>query len=74
MTEPEDVAETRTAYDTVAASYADLVDGALADSPMDRALLGVLAEGGYRLEALRAFDCFPMTAHVECVALLVPAG
>ena len=28
---------------------------------------------GYRLEALRAFDCFPMTAHVECVALFVPA-
>ncbi|MGY1785979.1 class I SAM-dependent RNA methyltransferase [Geodermatophilus sp. SYSU D00698] len=28
---------------------------------------------GYRLAALRAFDAFPMTAHVECVALLVPA-
>jgi tRNA/tmRNA/rRNA uracil-C5-methylase (TrmA/RlmC/RlmD family) len=28
---------------------------------------------GYRLAGLRAFDCFPMTAHVECVALLVPA-
>jgi tRNA/tmRNA/rRNA uracil-C5-methylase (TrmA/RlmC/RlmD family) len=27
---------------------------------------------GYRLEALRAFDAFPMTAHVECVALLEP--
>ena len=26
---------------------------------------------GYRLDALRAFDCFPMTAHVEVVALLV---
>ncbi|CCH89321.1 Deoxyribonuclease/rho motif-related TRAM [Modestobacter italicus] len=35
--------------------------------------VAVLAEGGYRLAALRAFDCFPMTAHVECVALLVPA-
>jgi tRNA/tmRNA/rRNA uracil-C5-methylase (TrmA/RlmC/RlmD family) len=31
------------------------------------------AGSGYRLAALRAFDCFPMTAHVECVALLVPA-
>ncbi|HVQ95606.1 MAG TPA: TRAM domain-containing protein [Mycobacteriales bacterium] len=29
---------------------------------------------GYRLAALRAFDLFPMTHHVECVALLVPAG
>jgi len=25
------------------------------------------------LAALRAFDAFPMTHHVECVALLVPA-
>ena len=30
------------------------------------------AEHGYRLDALRAFDCFPMTHHVECVARLVP--
>jgi tRNA/tmRNA/rRNA uracil-C5-methylase (TrmA/RlmC/RlmD family) len=31
------------------------------------------AELGYRLSALRAFDLFPMTHHVECVALFVPA-
>lgn len=31
----------------------------------------VFAEHGYRLETLRAFDLFPMTHHVECVALLV---
>lgn len=31
-------------------------------------------DGGYRLESLRAFDIFPMTHHVECVAVLVPAG
>jgi tRNA/tmRNA/rRNA uracil-C5-methylase (TrmA/RlmC/RlmD family) len=31
------------------------------------------AEHGYRLTALRAFDLFPMTHHVECVALLHPA-
>jgi tRNA/tmRNA/rRNA uracil-C5-methylase (TrmA/RlmC/RlmD family) len=35
--------------------------------------VAVFADAGYRLESLRAFDCFPMTAHVECVALLVPA-
>jgi tRNA/tmRNA/rRNA uracil-C5-methylase (TrmA/RlmC/RlmD family) len=29
---------------------------------------------GWRLAGLRAFDAFPMTAHVECVALLEPAG
>jgi tRNA/tmRNA/rRNA uracil-C5-methylase (TrmA/RlmC/RlmD family) len=28
---------------------------------------------GWRLAALRAYDCFPMTHHVECVGLLVPA-
>ncbi|PZG10922.1 class I SAM-dependent RNA methyltransferase [Nonomuraea aridisoli] len=30
-----------------------------------------LAEGGYELAELRAFDAFPMTHHVESVALLV---
>jgi len=29
---------------------------------------------GFGLTRLRAFDCFPMTAHVECVALLEPTG
>jgi tRNA/tmRNA/rRNA uracil-C5-methylase (TrmA/RlmC/RlmD family) len=28
---------------------------------------------GYRLDSLRAFDCFPMTQHVESLAVLVPA-
>ncbi|WP_101524256.1 class I SAM-dependent RNA methyltransferase [Nocardioides houyundeii] len=32
--------------------------------------LAIFAEHGYRLEQLRAFDLFPMTHHVECVALL----
>ena len=27
-----------------------------------------LAAAGYRLDALRAFDAFPQTHHVECVA------
>jgi tRNA/tmRNA/rRNA uracil-C5-methylase (TrmA/RlmC/RlmD family) len=34
--------------------------------------VAVAAEHGYELRALRAFDLFPMTAHVECVALLEP--
>ncbi|PWW23634.1 tRNA/tmRNA/rRNA uracil-C5-methylase (TrmA/RlmC/RlmD family) [Geodermatophilus normandii] len=34
--------------------------------------VAAFAAAGYRLAALRAFDAFPMTAHVECVALLVP--
>ncbi|KAA1416330.1 class I SAM-dependent RNA methyltransferase [Nocardioides humilatus] len=32
--------------------------------------LAIFAEHGYRLTSLRAFDLFPMTHHVECVALL----
>jgi tRNA/tmRNA/rRNA uracil-C5-methylase (TrmA/RlmC/RlmD family) len=34
--------------------------------------VAVFAELGYGLTALRAFDLFPMTHHVECVALLEP--
>lgn len=34
--------------------------------------LAWFAEGGYRLRGLRAFDLFPMTHHVECVAVLEP--
>ncbi len=30
------------------------------------------ADHGYHLAALRAFDAFPMTHHVECIALLLP--
>jgi tRNA/tmRNA/rRNA uracil-C5-methylase (TrmA/RlmC/RlmD family) len=32
--------------------------------------VAIFAERGYALTALRAFDLFPMTHHVECVALL----
>jgi len=32
--------------------------------------LGVLATAGWTLEDLRAFDAFPMTHHVECLATL----
>jgi tRNA/tmRNA/rRNA uracil-C5-methylase (TrmA/RlmC/RlmD family) len=33
--------------------------------------VAVAAESGWQLVSLRAFDAFPMTAHVECVAALV---
>ncbi|GAA0800238.1 class I SAM-dependent RNA methyltransferase [Spirilliplanes yamanashiensis] len=32
--------------------------------------VGTFRDAGWRLRALRAYDCFPMTQHVECVALL----
>jgi tRNA/tmRNA/rRNA uracil-C5-methylase (TrmA/RlmC/RlmD family) len=35
--------------------------------------VALFASQGYRLAALRAFDAFPMTHHMECTALLVPA-
>jgi len=34
--------------------------------------VGYFAEHGYALADLRAFDLFPMTHHIECVALLAP--
>jgi tRNA/tmRNA/rRNA uracil-C5-methylase (TrmA/RlmC/RlmD family) len=34
--------------------------------------IGVFARLGWRLDGLRAFDIFPMTHHVECVAALTP--
>lgn len=58
-----------------------VVDGIVARSPRtvvyvacDPAALArdlaSFADRGYRLDELRAFDLFPMTAHVECVARL----
>jgi tRNA/tmRNA/rRNA uracil-C5-methylase (TrmA/RlmC/RlmD family) len=34
--------------------------------------IAVFAGFGWRLDGLRAFDIFPMTHHVECVAALIP--
>ncbi|MEU9233148.1 class I SAM-dependent RNA methyltransferase [Streptomyces subrutilus] len=36
--------------------------------------LGYFKENGYKVRTLRAFDLFPMTHHVECVAILEPIG
>ncbi|MFF5425585.1 MULTISPECIES: class I SAM-dependent RNA methyltransferase [unclassified Streptomyces] len=36
--------------------------------------LAYFADNGYRVRTLRAFDLFPMTHHVECVAILEPAA
>ncbi len=36
--------------------------------------VATFATHGYRLSGLRAFDLFPQTHHVECVALLEPAA
>ncbi|MBT2541492.1 class I SAM-dependent RNA methyltransferase [Streptomyces sp. ISL-44] len=36
--------------------------------------LGYFKENGYKVRTLRVFDLFPMTHHVECVAILEPIG
>ncbi len=36
--------------------------------------IAAAANLGWRLRELRAFDAFPMTAHIECVAVLEPVG
>jgi tRNA/tmRNA/rRNA uracil-C5-methylase (TrmA/RlmC/RlmD family) len=36
--------------------------------------VAIFAEHGYGFRSLRAFDLFPMTHHVECVALLEPVA
>jgi SAM-dependent methyltransferase len=44
MTEPSYLKTTRAAYDTVAADYAELLRDNLAESPLDRAMLGAFAD------------------------------
>ncbi|MEU0476698.1 class I SAM-dependent RNA methyltransferase [Streptomyces olivaceus] len=36
--------------------------------------LAYFRDGGYRVRTLRVFDLFPMTHHVECVAILEPVA
>ncbi|MFJ3965127.1 class I SAM-dependent RNA methyltransferase [Streptomyces sp. NPDC090036] len=36
--------------------------------------LGYFRENGYKVRTLRVFDLFPMTHHVECVAILEPVA
>jgi tRNA/tmRNA/rRNA uracil-C5-methylase (TrmA/RlmC/RlmD family) len=63
---------------TVVAAVAALRPRAVAYVACDPAALArdvaYFDEAGYRLSDLRAFDLFPMTHHVECVALLVPSA
>jgi tRNA/tmRNA/rRNA uracil-C5-methylase (TrmA/RlmC/RlmD family) len=58
----------------VVEAVADLAPRAVAYVACDPAALArdvaLFAQRGYRLAGLRAFDLFPMTHHVECVALL----
>ena len=61
----------------VISRVAGLRPRAIAHVACDPAALGrdlaLYAKQGWQLESLRAFDLFPMTHHVECVAMLRPA-
>ncbi|MFR9776525.1 class I SAM-dependent methyltransferase [Micromonospora sp. MS34] len=73
MTVDSWLADTRTSYDTVAESYADMLRDALADAPYERAILGLFAElvqargGG----AVADVGCGPgrLTAHLHRLGL-----
>ncbi|MDS1268833.1 class I SAM-dependent RNA methyltransferase [Lipingzhangella sp. LS1_29] len=64
--------------DGVVAALAELRPSRIAYVSCDPATLardlGRFHEVGYRLGELRAFDAFPMTHHLECVALLNRGG
>ena len=62
------VVEAITALEPRAVAYVACDPAALARD------VSYFAEAGYAMRELRAFDLFPMTHHVECVALLTPAG
>jgi len=36
--------------------------------------VGFLRAAGWRVVSVRGFDLFPMTQHLEAVAVLVPSG
>jgi tRNA/tmRNA/rRNA uracil-C5-methylase (TrmA/RlmC/RlmD family) len=67
----------RTGAKKVVAAIADLAPRRIVYVACDPAALARDLAGfarlGYRLDSLRAFALFPMTHHVECVAVLVPA-
>jgi tRNA/tmRNA/rRNA uracil-C5-methylase (TrmA/RlmC/RlmD family) len=64
----------RAVVDGIAATGARRVVHVACDPSALARDISLLAAHGYGLEAMRAFDLFPMTAHVECVALLVKGG
>lgn len=64
----------RAVVDGIAATGARRVIHVACDPSSLARDISLLGGHGYQLEELRAFDLFPMTAHVECVALLVKRG
>jgi tRNA/tmRNA/rRNA uracil-C5-methylase (TrmA/RlmC/RlmD family) len=64
----------RAVVDGIAATAARCVVHVACDPASLARDVALFAERGYRLDALRAFDLFPMTAHVECVVKFIPTA
>jgi len=75
MTEPTFLADTRASYDTLAAEYARRFDTALADLPLERAVLAAFAElvRGDGAGPVADVGCGPgqVTAHLHRLGLAV---
>ena len=56
----------------IAASQARAVAYVACDPAALARDIATFRSAGWELAEVRAFDCFPMTQHVECVALLLP--
>lgn len=71
MDEPAHVSETRTAYDAVAESYAELLRDALESGPWDRAMLATFAELVGTTGPVGDLGCGPgrLTAHLASLGL-----
>lgn len=66
---PRTGAGAKTIHEIVALSPSRIVYVACDPAALARDI-AYLAKDGYELESVRAFDLFPMTHHVECVAVL----
>jgi tRNA/tmRNA/rRNA uracil-C5-methylase (TrmA/RlmC/RlmD family) len=72
--DPPRVGAGRAVVDRVAALGADRLVYVACDPAALARDVAYLGERGYALTGLRAFDLFPMTHHVECVAVLSRAA
>lgn len=64
----------RTVVERIAAARPRVIAYAACDPAALARDVAYFADHGYELAGLRAFDLFPMTHHVECVATIVPAA
>lgn len=64
----------REVVEAIAAAEPDRVVYVACDPAALARDVATFAQHGYRLRRLRAFDAFPMTHHVECIALLSRGG